>query len=104
MFKIWHRYVDEIFAVTPNRHNPKSHQRAVFNSLVYRLFNTLLEQTEYTKEYEYILNITVTNGFDEKLVDKKITTFRKLKHIKETTTLSTLVKDVTRREIRNLSD
>ena len=31
----------------------------------------------------------------KKLVDKKITNFRGLKHIKETTTLSTLGKDVT---------
>ena len=42
----------------------------------------------------HILNTAVTNGFDKKLVDKKITTFRRLKHIKETTTLSTLDKDV----------
>ena len=108
MFKTWHRYVDNIFAVVPNRHiqdalkllniqdnslkialeteingldlkiirnsnqlifgiyrksthtecyinsngyNLKSHQHAVFNSLVYRL-NTPLKQTEYTKEYK----------------------------------------------------
>ena len=31
----------------------------------------------------------------KKLVDKKITNFRRLKHIKETTILSTLDKDVT---------
>ena len=45
-------------------YNPKSHQHAVFNSLVNRLFNTPLEQTEYTKEYEHILKTSVTNSFD----------------------------------------
>ena len=64
-----------------------SHQYAVFNTIVYRLLNTPLEQTEYTQENEHILNTAATNCFDKKLVDKKITTFRKLKHIKEITTL-----------------
>jgi hypothetical protein len=54
-----------------------------------------LEQTEYTKEYEHILNTAVVNDFDKQLVDNKITTdSRRLKHIKETTTLSTLDNDV----------
>ena len=47
-----------------------------FNSLVYRLLNTTLERTEYTIEYEHILNTTVTNGFDKKLANKMITNFR----------------------------
>ena len=64
--------------INSNGYNPKS-QHAVFNSLVYRLLNTPLEQTEYTREYEHILNKAVTNGFDKKIVDKKITNFRKLK-------------------------
>ena len=46
-------------------YNPKSQQHAVFNSLIYRLFNTPLKQTEYTREYEHILNTVVTNGFDK---------------------------------------
>ena len=71
--------------IKSNVYNRKSHQHAVLNSLVYRLLKTPLEQTEYTKEYEYILNTSVTNCFDKKLVDKKITTFRRLKHSKETT-------------------
>ena len=54
-----------------------------------------MEQTEYTKEYEHILNRAVTNWFDKILIDKKITNFRRLKQIKETTTLSGLDKDVT---------
>ena len=40
-------------------------------------------KTNYNREYEHILNIAVTNGSDKKLVDKKITNFRKLKHIKK---------------------
>ena len=55
---------------------------AVFNSLVYRFLNTPLKQTEYTREYEHILNTVVTNGFDKKLVDKMITNFRRLKQLK----------------------
>ena len=53
--------------------------------------NTSLKQTEYTKEYEHIpiLNVAVSNGLDKKLVDKMITTFKRWKHIKEITTLST---------------
>ena len=43
---------------------------------------------------EHILNTAVTNGFDKKLVDKKITTFRRIKHKKENATLFTLDKDV----------
>ena len=43
----------------------------------------------------HILNSAVTNGFVKKLVDKKITNFGKFKQINETTTLSTLDKDVT---------
>ena len=38
-----------------------------------------------SREYEHILNIAVTNGFDKKLVDKKITNFRRLKQTEETT-------------------
>ena len=34
---------------------------------VYRLLNTPLEQTEYTREYENVLNTAVTNGFDKKI-------------------------------------
>ena len=68
-----------------NEYNSKSQQHAVFNSLVYRLLNTPLEQTEYTRAYGHISNTTVVNGFDKQLVDKKITTFTRLKHIKETT-------------------
>ena len=34
--------------------------------LVYRLLNTPLEQTEHTREYEHILNMAVTNGFDKR--------------------------------------
>ena len=49
----------------------QSQQYTVFNSLVYRLLNTPLEPTEYTREYEHILNTAVTNGFDRKLVDKR---------------------------------
>ena len=49
--------------INANGYNPKSQQHAVFNSLVYRLLNTPLEQTEYTREYEHILNTAVTNGF-----------------------------------------
>ena len=48
----------------------------------------------------HILNTTVTNGFDKKL-DKKITNFRRLKHIKEIT-LSTLDKDVTYKKFTHL--
>ena len=67
--------------INSNGYNPKSQQHAVFNSLVYRLLNILLEQTEYTRHYEHILNTAVTNGFDKKLVDKKIKNFRRLKQI-----------------------
>ena len=52
-----------------------------------------MKQTEYTKEYEDLLNTAIVNVFDKQLINKKITTFRRLKHIKETTTLSTLDKD-----------
>ena len=55
--------------IKPNGYNPKSYQHAVFNSLVHRLLNTPLEQTEYTKEYEHILNTAVVNGFDKQLVE-----------------------------------
>ena len=48
-----------------NGYNPKL-QHAVFNSLEYRLLNTPLEQTEYTREYKHILNTAVKNGFDKK--------------------------------------
>ena len=48
--------------INSNGCNPKS-QHVVFNSLVYRLLNTPLEQAEYTREYEHILNTAVTNGF-----------------------------------------
>ena len=44
----------------------------------------------FQKQLWTYLNTAVTNGFDKKLVDKKITNFRSLKQIKETTTLSTL--------------
>ena len=53
--------------IKPNGYNLKSHKHKVFNSLVYRLLNIPLEQTEYTKEYEHILNRAVTNSFDKKL-------------------------------------
>ena len=79
--------------INSNGYNPNSQQHAVFNSLVYTLLNTPLEQTEYIIEYEHILNTAY--GFDKKLVGKKVTNFRRLKQIKETTTLSTLDKDVT---------
>ena len=46
-------------------YNPKSHQYAVFNTLVNRLLSTPLEQTEYTKEYKHILNTAEVNGFDK---------------------------------------
>ena len=58
-------------------HTQKEGWKCSFNILVYRL-NTLLEQTEYTREYERILNTAVTHGFYRKLVDKKITNFRRL--------------------------
>jgi hypothetical protein len=58
-----------------------------------------LEQTEYTKEYDYILNTEDVNDFDKQLVGKKATTIRRLKHIKETTTLSALDKDATYKKI-----
>ena len=48
-----------------------------------------LEQNKNTREHDS------NKWFDKKLVDKKITTFRRLENIKETTTLSTLDKDVT---------
>ena len=52
--------------IDSNGYNPKSQQHAVFNSL-YRLLITQLEQTEYTREYEHILNTAVTIGFDKKI-------------------------------------
>ena len=51
-----------IYYVTMDVCKCKSQQHAVFNSLVYRLLNTPLEQTEHTREYEHILNTAVTNG------------------------------------------
>ena len=77
-------------------YNPKTCQHAVFNN---RLLNTPLEQTEYDREYKHILNTAIVNGFDKQFVVTKITKFRRLKQIKETTTLSTLNKDVTYKSI-----
>ena len=51
--------------IKSNGYNPKSHQYTVFNNIVNRLVNTSLEQTEYTKEYEHILNTAELNGFDK---------------------------------------
>ena len=48
----------------------QSHE--VFNRLVNRLLSTSLEQTEYTKEYENLLNTAEVNGFDKQLTDKMI--------------------------------
>ena len=48
-----------------------------------------LEQNKNTREHDS------NKWFDKKLVDKKITTFRRLKYIKETAMLSALGKDVT---------
>jgi hypothetical protein len=63
---------------------------SVCSNGVLRSLCTKLSKTAYW----CIINTALTNGFNKKLVDK-ITTFRRLKHIKETTTLSTLDKDVT---------
>ena len=52
--------------IKSNGYNPKSHQHAVFNSLVYRLLNRPLEQRVYTKEYEHILNTALADGFDKR--------------------------------------
>ena len=52
-----------------------------------------------TKEYKHILNTKEVNGFDKQLIDTKIKTFRRLKHIKETTTLSTLDKNDTYKKL-----
>ena len=75
-------------------YNPTSHRYVIFNSLINRHLSTPLEQTEYTKKYKHILEAEV-NGFDKQLIEKKMRTFRRLKHIKETTTLSILDKNVT---------
>ena len=52
--------------INSNSYKPKLQQHVVFNILVYRLLNTPLEPTEYTREYEHILSTAVTNGFDKK--------------------------------------
>ena len=72
---------------------------AVFNTLVNRLLSTPLEQTERTKEYEHIINMAEVSGFDKQLIDKKVRTFRRLKHTKETTTLSTFNKNATYKKV-----
>ena len=51
--------------INSNGYNPKLQQHAVFNSILYRLVNTPLVPTEYTRGYEHILNTVVTNGFDK---------------------------------------
>ena len=94
-FGIYRKPIHTECYIKSNGYNPKSHQHSVFTSLVYRLFNPPLEQTEYTKEYEDILNSAIVNCFDKHIVGKKIITFRRLKPIIETTTLSTLDKGVT---------
>jgi hypothetical protein len=48
-----------------NGYNPKTHQHVDFTSLVYRLLNTLLEQTQCMKEYEHELNRAIVDGFDK---------------------------------------
>ena len=37
-----------------------------------KFLSTPLEQIEYTKEYEHILNIAEINDFDKQLIDKKV--------------------------------
>jgi hypothetical protein len=56
-----------------------------WNSLVNRLLSTLLKHIEYTKTYKHILNTAEVNVFDKQLIDMRIKTLRRLKHIKETT-------------------
>ena len=74
--------------IKSNGYYHKSHQHAVFSSSVNRPF----KQAECTKEYKHTLKTAKVNNLDKQLIDKKIRTLRKLKHIKEATKQSTLDK------------
>jgi hypothetical protein len=67
-----------------NGYNLKLHQQSVFNSLI--PLSIPLEQTQYTNKYGHTLHTAEVKYFDKQLIDKKIRTFKRLKHIKEITT------------------
>jgi hypothetical protein len=50
----------------------KQHKLAAFNSMVYRMLRYPLTQDKQRKETNYIKNIAIKNGFDNKLIDNII--------------------------------
>ena len=74
--------------IKENSFNPRPHKHAIINSLAFRLINIPMNDNEYNKEYEEILQTANKNGFKKELVDKKIYKFKQQKLKKEISTLS----------------
>ena len=57
--------------------NPLPHKHAAINSLTHRLVNVPINGVEYNEEYNYIVHTAEVNGFNKKLVYKKIKYYRR---------------------------
>jgi hypothetical protein len=69
-FDIYRKPTSSQQYITDDSFHPRCHKMAAFYSMLHRLVSTPLEDIEYRKELNYIIDTAIINGYDEKSIKK----------------------------------
>jgi hypothetical protein len=86
-FDIYRKPTSSQQYITEDSFHPRCHKMAAFHSMLHRLVSTPLEDTEYRKELNYIIDTAIINGYDEKSIKKLHKKHKTRQHINNYTTL-----------------
>jgi hypothetical protein len=87
-FSIYRKPTDTQLLIRNDSFHHQSHKHASLHSMIFRLFNIPMSETNFKKEWYYIQETAKLNGFDEKVVEKIYRKNERRKTMGEITTLS----------------
>lgn len=79
--------------ITSDSHHHDSHKAAAFHSMIYRLLNIPMNESDYNIEKEYIYNAARVNGYDSIFVDKIFRKHQTHTHTRQRTSLTPIRSD-----------
>lgn len=86
-FGIFHKQTSSNQIIHNTSHHPVAHKHAAFHSFFHRLCTFPLSQDEHIKEYNHIMKIAKTHGYETENILKIYNKHKKKSYIKKHTTL-----------------
>lgn len=87
-FDIYRKQTSTVRYITNDSYHHHSHKHAAFNSMIHRLVNVPLSTECYNKEWQFILDVAIKNGYNENMMTWLLKKHQRKHRLTSTTSFS----------------